>query len=132
MPARRALDALRIRYTVTSSGNFRARYNMGGGRTETVFFQSKTYRLRQFEVREIYGLGATSRGRPFSQRVAAMMLLASEKNKLGAWQVEYRNGVYTAYFSVKVRATLSGQKLRSVISMVLNATQSMKKQLGIR
>jgi len=129
---RRALDALRIKYSVTRTGTLKAVYNMGSNRSETVYLMSKTQRYGSVEVREIYAIGLQSRGRPFNQRVMGMLLMDTEKNKLGGWQVgRSSSGLYSAYFSVRVNANLYGTQLRSVILMVLRATQSMKKKFGI-
>lgn len=125
----KALKKEGLKYETTETGRYKLLYETDGGRTQIVFINSKTQRLGEFEVREVWSpVYLSSSNLPGNSALA--LLQANSDYKVGAWELTSSDGQYMVSFSVKLPADLDAGMLSSVLSAVASTADEVEKQLS--
>ncbi len=124
----KALKKEGLKYELTESGRYKLVYETDGGRTQMVFVDSKTQRLGNYEVREIWS-PVYVETRTIPDRSALQLLEANSGYKVGAWEITSSDGQYMVSFSVKVPADLDSGALSSVLSATASTADGVEEKL---
>lgn len=124
-----ALTEAGIDYTVQDGGTYRVNLNFEGGRSQTAFVISKTEKLGDFEIREVWSPIGTADEAGFSQETANELLRVGAARKIGSVEVATLNGKPTAYFTAKVPADLSASRLAEIIRGVASIADDYENSL---
>lgn len=123
------LDELNWKYTTKDNGNTELVFKVDSSRTQAVYFGTRTHKLGDFEVRDIWSYALEVEG-DLSQEVANELLAHNETVKLGAWSIYKSNGKTKVIFTVKVSANLSkAEQLKTAINALYQTTDEMEKKL---
>jgi len=125
---KKLLDARKIEYELTRTGNFKVTFNLKNGRSQVAFISSATYRYMNLEIREIVSPAYRSAA-PLSAEIANRLLSDNNDKKLGAWVVQKEKDGYYALFVTKVPADSSDKSLISALRLTLEAADEMEKEL---
>jgi hypothetical protein len=125
---KKLLDARKIDYELTRSGNFRVYFSLPNGRTKHALIMSETYRYMNLEIREILSPAYKS-ATPFTAEIANRLLADNNEKKLGAWVVQKEKDGYCAVFVTKIPADSSEESFFSALRLTLEAADSMEKEL---
>ncbi|MBD2328701.1 hypothetical protein [Alkalinema sp. FACHB-956] len=123
-----ALDKMGWKYEIDQDGDFKVVLKMKDERTQRAFIRSKTDSLKGLEVRQIVSPGYVAQGE-LSADVANQLLKASNKTKVGAWQVVQGEKRSVALFAAKVDANLKPEDLEVALMVTLYSADAMEKQL---
>ncbi len=122
----KALKKLGLKYKVTEDGDFSLIFTTQGDRSQVVFINSDTERLRKMEIREIWSPAAKFSSTPPSDLSQALL----EKNgsfKIGSYAYKKAGDVYVLVFHAQISANASAEELLSVVvgvAGVADATES--------
>jgi hypothetical protein len=125
---KKLLDARKIDYELTRSGNFRVNFSLPSGRNQPALIMSQTYRYMHLEIREILSPAYKS-ATPFTAEVANRLLSDNNEKKLGAWVTQKENDSYCAVFVTKIPADCDDEYFVSALRLTLQAADEMKKEL---
>jgi hypothetical protein len=125
---KKLLDARKIDYEISRSGNFRVNFSLPNGRSQPVLIMSETYRYMNLEIREILSPAYKSAA-PFTAEVADRLLSDNNEKKLGAWVMQKEKEGYCAVFVTKVPADCDDAYFISALRLTLQAADEMKKEL---
>ena len=121
----KALDRLGFKYTLTSESSFKLIFDVGEGRSQTVFVDSTTSEYRELEVREVWSPAYKSSSKNIPEKIANKLLEDTSRKKIGAWSKE---GSYAVFVS-KISADADDESLKSMIKLVLSAADTMEEEL---
>lgn len=125
------LDALGLKYEITSKGNFKIIFELKSGRTQVVIINSNTYQYGNIEVREIYSPAIEfSSTTAMSQSNLFILLKQNANQKIGAWQIDEYTNTYTLNFSLRASANASQSNLDDLIRLATTNADEMEKQLS--
>ncbi|MDX2127451.1 MAG: hypothetical protein SFU91_00260 [Chloroherpetonaceae bacterium] len=126
---RRQLEGRGLKFSMTTTNDFKMQYETTDGRTQLIFINSKTEKYKNFEVREIW-----SPAYKFTDQVPAIVanrLLSNSYDKiLGGWQTHTFGGSKLASFAVKAAAELEVEDLINIIESVVKTADAMEKELS--
>ena len=122
------LNQLDLKYEVDSDGDYRLLFGLGGGRSQLVFVDSKTYQYKGLEVRSIWSPAYTAPTQ-FSADVSFALLRDSRNRKLGAWEVAKQASGYVALFTAKIGADLDAATFAAVMTAVVGTADELEKEL---
>jgi hypothetical protein len=125
---KKVLEARKIDYDITPTGNFKVTFNLKSGRSQMAFISSATYRYMNLEIREIVSPAYRSAG-PFTAEVADRLLSDNNDKKLGAWVMQKNKDGYYALFVTKIPADSSDESFISALRLTLEAADEMEKEL---
>ncbi|MGO8703657.1 MAG: hypothetical protein ACLQVA_07545 [Candidatus Brocadiia bacterium] len=125
---KKVLDARKIEYDLTRSGNFKVTFNLKNGRSQVAIISSATYRYMNLEIREILSPAYRSVA-PFTAEVADRLLADNNDKKLGAWVMQKDKDGYYAMFVTKIPADSSDESFISALRLTLEAADEMEKEL---
>ena len=125
-----ALDKAGLKYEMTESGDFKLLYELDDDRTQVVIIGSKTEKLGDLEIREVWSIAQQSDGE-FDGETANALLVDNGNRKVGAWQVavEEETDQHTAIFSAQVDAAAEADALAQVIVAVVQTADEMENEL---
>lgn len=125
-----ALDQAELKYEVTDRGDFKLLYELDDDRTQVVIIGSKTEKLGDLEIREVWSIAQQSDGE-FDGETANALLVDNGNRKVGAWQVavEEETDQHTAIFSAQVDAAADSAALAQVIVAVVQTADEMENEL---
>jgi hypothetical protein len=124
----KVLDARKIEYELTKTGNFKVTFNLKSGRSQIAFISSATYRYMNLEIREIVSPAYKSAA-PFTAEVANRLLADNNDKKLGAWVMQKETDGYYALFVTKIPADSSEDSFIAALRLTLEAADEMEKEL---
>ena len=124
----KVLEARKIEYELTRTGNFKVTFNLKSGRSQVAFISSATYRYMNLEIREIVSPAYRS-ATPFTAEIADRLLSDNNDKKLGAWVMQKEKDGYYALFVTKVPADSSEEYFISALRLTLEAADEMEKEL---
>ena len=123
------LDRMGIQYSITESGNYSMKYDLDGGRTQTVYIMGQTEKYKNTEIRELWSRAGTFDSVP-SADVMQKLLEESGTKEIGFWGLEKTDdGSYIVYFSVKVPVYLRDSDLSSLLELTANVTDQKEAEL---
>ncbi|MGD0999565.1 MAG: hypothetical protein ABSA67_02595 [Candidatus Brocadiia bacterium] len=122
------LEARKIGYELTRSGNFKVTFTFKNGRSQVVIISSATYRYMNLEIREILSPAYRSAA-PFTAEVADRLLSDNNDKKLGAWVMQKDKDGYYAMFVTKIPADSSDESFISALRLTVEAADEMEKEL---
>ncbi len=125
---KRILEARKIEYDLTPSGNFKVTFDLKNGRSQMAIISSATYRYMNLDIREIVSPAYRSAG-PFTAEVADRLLTDNNDKKLGAWVMQKEKDGYYALFVTKIPADSSDESFISALRLTLEAADEMEKEL---
>jgi len=124
-----ALDRLGLKYTLTKSGNYSIKYDLDGGRSQTVYIMGKTDKVGGTEIRELWSRAGT-KDSLLSEDEMKGLLEESGNAKVGFWALEETDdGGYTVYFSVKVPIYLNDTDLGALLEFTANTADQKEEEL---
>lgn len=122
---KRALDELKLKYTITDDNDFRLYYDLGEGRSQLVFINSNTEEYKELEIREIWSVGLESKdGANFSSEIANRLLRENAKYKMGGWTSSGKNAI----FAIKISANADPDSLASAIGFAYFQADKIEKE----
>jgi hypothetical protein len=121
----RDLDRAKIQYQVDATGDFRATYDLGNGRTQLVIIRSSVDRVAGVDTREIRAIGYRAPSDPFPTEAASKLLDDNNRRVLGKWGKQGTLGVLT----VRIPADADGATLIQAIEMAARDADAMEKSL---
>jgi hypothetical protein len=125
---RKVLDARKIEYELTKSGNFKVAFNLKSGRSQVAFITSETYRYMNLEIREIWSVAYRS-ATPLPAEVANRLLADNYDRKLSAWATRKDPDGYYAVFVTKLPADCGEDSFIAALRLTLEAADEMEKEL---
>lgn len=121
---KRALDERKIKYSINDYGNFRASFNVAGGRSQVAWIFSDTSRYRDFEIREVESIGFKFK-KELRADIANRLLDYNRTIKLGAWEIQGDLAVFVA----KIAADADGQSLWDTLVIVTDVADEIEKEI---
>jgi len=125
---RKQLEALELKYELSSTGNYKLVFDMGEGRSQVVIINSSTEKLETLEIREIWSPAYKSKGQ-LPKDVANQMLESSFDQKIGAWQVMTSDDDHMATYAAKIAANADNKTLMLIIRAVATAADRMESKV---
>jgi hypothetical protein len=123
------LDALGIKYEITSKGNFKIIFKMENERTQLVIINSVTYQYGNIEVREIYSRAAYVASKTaFNQSNLFYILQENAEKKIGAWQIDGTDD-FSLNFSLRASANATQSNLEDMINLAAKVADAMEQKL---
>ena len=129
---RKLLNELDYKFMVLTSNDneFRVEFKLDNGRTQAGFIDSKTSFYGNFEIREISSLVFISKNMP-SQNNLYQILKRNATYKIGAFEIILNDsGNYVIRFTAKVSADLDANGLNTILTAVLEISDSLEKELS--
>jgi hypothetical protein len=124
-----ALDEAELKYEVDNDGDFKLTFELENGRTQMVFINSKTAKLGELEIRNVWSPAMATEG-PLDAEVANALLVENDQVKLGGWRVEANaNGKRYAFFAAQIDAEADGDTLKQVLEAVVENADAKEKEL---
>ncbi len=122
-----ALQSSAIAYDI-DGGDFRIRLALDGGRSQLVWVGSRTDRLAELELRDVWSIAVRGQGVP-PPDLALRLLEENVGSILGAWQVARRNEQYLVIFSAQVPAAASAAQLAAAVATVAANADRLEQEL---
>jgi hypothetical protein len=123
------LEELNWKYTVKDNGNTELVFKTDSNRTQAVYFGTRTHKLGDFEIRDIWSYALEMEG-DLPQEVANELLAHNETVKLGAWSIFKSGGKTKVVFTVKVSANLTkAEQLKTAVNALFQTADEMEKKL---
>lgn len=122
------LKAAGLAYSL-DQGDFRLNYDLDGGRSQRVWVASRTARIDQFELRDVWSVAARGQGEVPAD-LARMLLGENVRMILGAWQVNQSQDEYLVVFTAQIDASAGAATLQEVIEAVMLSADRIEKRLG--
>ncbi len=127
---KRALDELRYKYTVNSSGDYELIFELDDDRTQKAFVNSNTETFCEVEIREVWSVGFIADGMPMS-KLANFLLLDNGRVKIGSWRIAKLSGGKVAIiYGAQVSADADAETLRACLNIVSNKADELENALG--
>jgi hypothetical protein len=123
-----ALESAGLEYSL-DEGDFRLDYDVDEARSQRVWVASKTARIDQLEMRDVWSVAARGKGEVPAD-LARMLLKENVRMILGAWQVNQSEDEYLVVFSAPVNAAADAATLQEVIEVVMFSADRIEKQLS--
>jgi hypothetical protein len=122
-----ALKDGRLEYAV-DEGDFRLVYRLGQGRSQAVWVASKTARITQLEIRDVWSLAFRGTGQ-VPPEMAKRLLTENARMVLGAWQVNQAPDKFLVVYLAQVPADTDAASLQEVVEAVAVSADRMEKEL---
>ena len=122
------LKAAGLAYTL-DDGDFRLDYDVDAGRSQRVWVASKTARIDQLEIRDVWSVAARGKGEVPAD-LARMLLKENVRMILGSWQVNQSEDEHLVVFLAPVAAAADAATLQEVIEVVMFSADRIEKQLS--
>lgn len=125
------LDEAKLKYEVTSDGDFKLIFKVDDDRSQVVFINSATESYGDFEIREIWSISMVAGAEGFEPGLLRKMLTDNQRKKLGAWNLITTNEKEYAAFTAKISADLAAKEMLDVVQAVLETADEREKlELG--
>jgi HEAT repeat protein len=121
---RTALNQRDVIYKINEYGNFRAVFNLEGGRDQLAIINSDTYMYRHLEIRNVWATGFRFENE-LPANVATRLLKDNSTLKWGAWSISGNS----AHFEAKVAADADGEALWSALLHVTSVADKVEKEV---
>lgn len=122
------LDKAEYKYTVDEDGDFRLVNTTADDRTHVVFIESKTAKLGDLEIRDVFSVGYIS-DEEVPASVMSNLLRENSLVKLGAWSISRINGKDAAVFRAKIAADTDTKTLLMTMRAVTSTADAKEKEL---
>jgi hypothetical protein len=122
-----ALQDGKLKYAV-DEGDFRLVYKLGAGRSQVVWIASKTARVTQLEIRDVWSLAFRGAGQ-VPPEMAKRLLTENARMVLGAWQVNQAPDKFLVVYLAQVPADTDAAALQEVVEAVAVSADRMEKEL---
>ncbi len=122
-----ALKDGRLEYAV-DEGDFRLVYRLGQGRSQAVWVASKTARITQLEIRDVWSVAFRGTGQ-VPPEMAKRLLTENARMVLGAWQVNQAPDKFLVVYLAQVPADTDAASLQEVVEAVAVSADRMEKEL---
>jgi hypothetical protein len=130
MRIKNKLDSMKIKYTITESGNFKVVFNESGERTQLVLIYSKTHMYKGLEIREIKSVADRKQEKSaFSQETLFNILEENQTFKVGAWQIFGGEPPFLLEFAVRISANANQSVLIDMIRLASKTADEMELKL---
>ena len=127
---RKLLSELEYEFMVVTSNEneFRVSFDLGNGRTQAGFIDSRTSFYGNFEIREISSLVYVGHTLP-AQNTLYYILKRNSELKIGAYEMIFNGTDYVIRFNAKVSADLDSEGLNTILTLVLMTADELEKEL---
>lgn len=122
----RILERAKINFQVDATGDFRATYDIGEGRSQLVIIRSGLDQIGELDSREIRSIGYRAPSDPFPAVAASRLLDENNRRVLGKWG---KQGTL-AVLSVRVPPAADADVLMAAIEMAARDADAMEKTLA--
>ncbi len=127
----RQLNNMNLQFEVTSAGNFKLLFELDSSRTQIVFINSATKKIKDAEVREISSPARLlSNASEMSNEQLWMIMTENFNSVLGAWQMEPSTDGWALHFTVKVPALMPENRLMMYMIHVATVADQMEKRFS--
>lgn len=123
-----ALKAAGLPYSL-DEGDYRLEYDVDEQRSQRVWVASRTARIDQIEVRDVWSVAARGKGEVPAD-LARLLLKENVRMILGAWQVNQSDDDYLVVYLAQVDAAADAATLQEVIEVVMFSADRIEKQLS--
>ena len=125
------LDEAGLNYEIDGDGDFKLTFEYDDGRSHVVFVNSRVETWQKNRLREVWAVGwaPAEDVTKLPADVAANLIRANAKMKLGAWQVTKIGGREVAVFRVVIPADASGQMVKDSLRLVGSVADEMEAEL---
>ena len=124
----RQLETQNLRYQVDPDGDFKLVFQLEGSRSQAAWIQSRTEKLGDLEVREVFSIGYRCTG-PIPQDVANRLMSRDKAGRLGSWE-RIADGVDSlAIFVVRLPALAPADVLSESLGFCLSMADSLEQEL---
>ncbi len=125
------LDQGRLQYDVDEEGDFRVLNQLEEKRSQAVFINSRTNRLYDIEIREIWS-AAWSSEKPPDGGVSGKLLMENGRVKIGAWSLQRFGTKFVLVFGAQVPANADLKTLLTVIQTVAVTADDKEKEFAVK
>jgi hypothetical protein len=119
---------MQIRYEIDPDGDFKLLFDVGDGRSQVAFVNSRTERFGTLEIREIWSIAHVCEG-PLDPELADRLLERNRQVKFGAWGVERRGDRRHVVFTVHLSANADADALTQTLQLVLSLADQLEREL---
>lgn len=126
---KRMLDALDLKYSIDSGGDFKVVFEFNDGRSQLAYINSDTQSINDFEIRELWSVAYVSEGY-LDIDTANTLLMKNHDMKLGSWRLmDVGKNTYLVTFCIQIAANCDPQSLSQSLLLVLRAADEMEERL---
>ena len=123
------LKTAELKYEVDKDGDFKLIYTLNENRTQIAWILSKTNKLGDLEIREIWSLAILSESQ-IEGDTAVKLLELNSRYKLGSWQIRKMGEKYAAVFSAQIAADTDDATLKTTLQAVTSTADEVEKELA--
>ena len=123
------LDKLKLTYEIDKDNDFSLPYDLGDGRSQTVFLMSKTTKIGELEFREVASIGAMFEG-DLPAGLAEKLLLQSRDSTIGSWQMEKDGNNKVLVFVAKLPLDAEPKSWVKVIEGVAGKADLLEREVS--
>jgi hypothetical protein len=126
---KRLLDALELKYSVDSDGDFKIIVEFDDGRSQVAYINSSTQFINDFELRELWSVAYVSEGY-LDIDTANTLLMKNHEMKLGSWRlIPAGNNTFLVTFCIQIAANSDPNSLGQSLAIVLRTADEMEAAL---
>lgn len=124
---KRLLDKADLKYEIDRDGDYKMINRFDNNRTQLVFVNSRTVRLGEMEIREIWSVGYVSDG-VMPDEIVKDLLEANCKVKLGGWELRRFSGKEAGVFRAQIAADTDELSLLMTLQAVSKTADDMEQE----